>query len=92
MVVAAVVIFGLVFEFVNGFHDAPNAIATIVATRVLSPLQAVTMAGVLNVLGAVSGTGQSPGLAGDHHRAVGGSISELTEVEAAHPQPSVGGV
>jgi PiT family inorganic phosphate transporter len=47
---------GLVFEFVNGFHDAANAIATAVATRVLRPAQAVLMAGVLNFAGAVTGT------------------------------------
>src|SRR5215212_7480270 len=46
---------GLIFEFVNGFHDAANAIATIIATRVLSPLAAVLMAGALNFLGAVTG-------------------------------------
>ena len=50
-----VVVFGVVFEYVNGFHDAANAIATVVATRVLSPLQAVTMAASLNFLGALSG-------------------------------------
>lgn len=47
---------GLVFEFVNGFHDAANAIATAVATRVLRPALAVVMAGVLNFAGAVTGT------------------------------------
>ncbi|MBI4493607.1 MAG: inorganic phosphate transporter [Chloroflexi bacterium] len=51
-----VLVLGLVFEFVNGFHDAANAIATVVATRVLPPLTAVLMAGVLNFLGAISGT------------------------------------
>ncbi len=50
-----VVILGLVFEFVNGFHDAANAIATVVATRVLTPMQAVLMAGTLNLVGALSG-------------------------------------
>jgi inorganic phosphate transporter, PiT family len=50
-----VIVFGLIFEFVNGFHDAANAVATIIATRVLSPLSAVLMAGVLNFLGAVTG-------------------------------------
>ncbi len=44
----------LAAEFVNGFHDAPNAIATVVSTRVLSPQRAVTMAAVLNVVGALS--------------------------------------
>lgn len=51
-----VVALGLAFEFMNGFHDAANAIATVVATRVMRPLVAVLMAGVLNLLGALSGT------------------------------------
>ncbi|HIM47928.1 MAG TPA: inorganic phosphate transporter, partial [Dehalococcoidia bacterium] len=42
--------------FANGFNDAANAIATVVSTRVMSPLVAVTMAGVMNFLGALSGT------------------------------------
>lgn len=56
MIVVAVVVLGLVFEFVNGFHDAANAIATVVATRVLTPLQALLMAGTLNLVGALAGT------------------------------------
>jgi PiT family inorganic phosphate transporter len=52
---ALVVILGLIFEYVNGFHDAANAIATVVATRVLTPAQAVLMAGSLNLVGALSG-------------------------------------
>src|SRR4030081_2184233 len=47
---------GLAFDFINGFHDTANAIATVVATRVLSPGRAVLMAGVLNFVGALSGT------------------------------------
>jgi PiT family inorganic phosphate transporter len=47
---------GLLFDFVNGFHDTANAIATSVATRVLTPGQAVSMAAVLNVVGAFTGT------------------------------------
>lgn len=43
-------------EFVNGFHDAPNAIATVVSTRVMRPYQALLMAAVLNVTGALWGT------------------------------------
>jgi PiT family inorganic phosphate transporter len=46
----------LVAEFVNGWTDSPNAIATVVSTRVLSPYQAVIMATVLNAVGAMSGT------------------------------------
>jgi PiT family inorganic phosphate transporter len=55
-IVVAVVILGLVFEYVNGFHDAANAIATVIATRVLTPLQALLMAGTLNLAGALAGT------------------------------------
>lgn len=43
-------------EFVNGWTDAPNAIATVVSTRVLTPLQAVVMAALFNLVGALSGT------------------------------------
>lgn len=43
-------------EFVNGWTDAPNAIATVVSTRSLTPLQAVIMASVLNLVGVFSGT------------------------------------
>ena len=39
------------FDFVNGFHDSANSIATIVATKVLNPVQAVTMAAVCNFIG-----------------------------------------
>src|SRR5438067_13919417 len=51
-----IIVLGLVFDFINGFHDTANAIATVVATRVLSPGRAVLMAGVLNFVGALSGT------------------------------------
>jgi PiT family inorganic phosphate transporter len=46
----------LAAEFVNGWTDAPNAIATVVSTRVLTPHQALGLATVLNVLGTMSGT------------------------------------
>ena len=46
----------LAAEFVNGWTDAPNAIATVVSTRVLTPTQALGLATVLNVLGTMSGT------------------------------------
>jgi PiT family inorganic phosphate transporter len=50
-----VVLLGIAFEFVNGFHDAANAVATVIATRVLTPLQAILMAGALNLVGALTG-------------------------------------
>jgi inorganic phosphate transporter, PiT family len=43
------------FEFANGWTDAPNSIATVVSTRVMRPLPAVVMAGMLNLVGALSG-------------------------------------
>src|SRR5579884_2467621 len=42
----------LVFDFLNGFHDAANSIATIVSTRVLTPLQAVMWAALFNFVAA----------------------------------------
>lgn len=45
----------LVFTFTNGFHDAANAIATVVGTRVLTPRQAVIMGAITNFIGALSG-------------------------------------
>ncbi len=53
----AVIVIALAFDFVNGFHDAANAIATVVSTRALPPRVAVTMAVTLNFLGAFMFTG-----------------------------------
>ena len=49
-----VIALALVFDFINGFHDTANSIATSVSTRVLSPMQAIMMAAVLNFLGALT--------------------------------------
>src|SRR5512141_1251351 len=51
-----VIVLATVFDFINGFHDTANAIATSVSTRVISPKVAVAMAAVLNMAGALSGT------------------------------------
>jgi inorganic phosphate transporter, PiT family len=51
-----IVVLGLGFDFINGFHDTANSIATTIATRALSPAVAVSMASVFNVIGALSGT------------------------------------
>lgn len=51
-----VIAMALVFEYINGFHDTANSIATVVATRVLTPRQAVVMAAGTNLLGALWGT------------------------------------
>ncbi len=51
LVVVIAIFLALVFDFLNGFHDAANAIATIVVTRTLTPLQAVMLAGFANFVG-----------------------------------------
>ena len=56
IVLIIIIALGLGFDFINGFHDTANAIATSVATRVLTPGQAVCMAAILNVVGAFTGT------------------------------------
>ncbi len=51
-----VVLAAIVFEYINGFHDAANAIATVVSTKVLTPRQAIAMAAFFNLTGALTGT------------------------------------
>ncbi len=46
----------LAFEYINGFHDTANAIATVVATKVLTPRKAILLASVMNFMGAMTGT------------------------------------
>ncbi|HWU75789.1 MAG TPA: inorganic phosphate transporter [Rhodanobacter sp.] len=55
-IVIAVVVIALIFTYINGFHDTANSIATVVATKVLTPGQAVLMAAGTNLLGAFMGT------------------------------------
>jgi PiT family inorganic phosphate transporter len=50
------VVLALLFDFSNGWHDCANAVATVVSTRVLSPVAAVLLAGLLNVAGAFFST------------------------------------
>ena len=49
--VILVIVLALAFDFLNGFHDAANAIATVVVTKTLTPGQAVLMAGFANFVG-----------------------------------------
>lgn len=51
-----VIILALLFDYINGFHDTANAIASAVATKALPPGVAIVMAAILNFLGAVTGT------------------------------------
>ncbi len=50
-----VIVLAIGFAVINGFNDAANAIATVIGTRVLSPLRAVVMAAILNFAGAATG-------------------------------------
>jgi inorganic phosphate transporter, PiT family len=52
----AVVVIAVVFDYINGFHDTANAIATSVATRALPPRIAIVMAAAFNFIGAFAGT------------------------------------
>jgi inorganic phosphate transporter, PiT family len=54
-IVIAVVVVALGFDYTNGFHDAANAIATSVSTRALTPRVALTMAAIMNFVGALLG-------------------------------------
>ena len=51
-----VVLAAIAFEYINGFHDAANAIATVVSTKVLTPRQAIALAAFFNLTGALTGT------------------------------------
>jgi len=53
--VLTVIMIALVFEYINGFHDTANSIATTVSTKVLTPRQAVVLAASFNLLGALVG-------------------------------------
>src|ERR1700709_2163067 len=50
-----VLLAALAFEYINGFHDTANAIATVVSTKVLTPRQAILLATVSNLIGALLG-------------------------------------
>ena len=52
VIVVVVVVTALAFDFTNGFHDTANAMATSIATGALRPKVAVTIAGILNLIGA----------------------------------------
>jgi PiT family inorganic phosphate transporter len=56
VILVLVVAAGLAFDYINGFHDAANAVATVVSTGVLPLRTAVLMAAILNLIGALTGT------------------------------------
>ncbi len=73
ILVVVIVVLALAFDFINGFHDAANSIATVVATRVLTPYQAVAWASLFNFVAVFSvGTGVA--------KTMGKGIVDLTYV------------
>jgi inorganic phosphate transporter, PiT family len=48
--IIAIIALALIFDYINGFHDAANSIATVVSTKVLTPFQAVVWAAFFNVV------------------------------------------
>ncbi len=71
VLILAVIVIALCFDYTNGFHDAANAIATSVSTRALTPRAALIMAASMNLLGAFLGTGVA--------QTVGSGIVQLPE-------------
>lgn len=68
-----VIILALGFDFINGFHDTANAIATSVSTRALKPRTAILMAAVMNFLGAIMFTGVA--------KTIGGSVADPAKLD-----------
>lgn len=54
-IIFTVIIVALIFEYINGFHDTANSIATVVGTKVLTPRQAILLAALTNLVGALAG-------------------------------------
>ena len=65
VLILTVIVLALLFDFINGFHDTANAIATSVSTRAIKPAHAIIMAAVLNFLGAIYSTGVAKTIGGD---------------------------
>jgi len=65
MLLMGVVLFAVIFDYINGFHDTANAIATVVSTNVLHPRTAILMAAVFNFAGAFYGTSVAKTIGGD---------------------------
>lgn len=72
-VIGIVIFLALAFDFINGFHDTANAIATSVSTRALPPRVAILMAAVMNFAGALTFTGVA--------KTIGGSIADPTQLD-----------
>src|ERR1043166_91055 len=74
--VVLIITIALLFDFINGFHDAANSVATIVATQVLSPAQAVVWAAFFNFVAAFTALALGTGVA----KTVGAGMVDLKVV------------
>ncbi|MCL6639220.1 MAG: inorganic phosphate transporter [Firmicutes bacterium] len=73
LIIGAVVILALSFDFINGFHDTANSIATSISTKALPPRLAITLAACMNLLGALAFTGVA--------KTIGGKIADPLKLE-----------
>jgi len=73
VIISIVVFLALSFDFINGFHDTANAIATSVSTRALSPRNAILLAASLNFIGALTFTGVA--------KSIGGKVADPATLE-----------
>ncbi|ACX63285.1 inorganic phosphate transporter [Paenibacillus sp. FSL H8-0457] len=73
LVLVIVVFLALAFDFINGFHDTANAIATSVSTRALKPRVAILLAASMNFVGAMMFTGVA--------KTIGGSVADPTKLD-----------
>jgi PiT family inorganic phosphate transporter len=71
--IVIIVLFALIFDFINGFHDTANAIATSVSTKALPPRFAVVYAAVLNLAGALTSTAVA--------KSIGGKIADPLQIQ-----------
>lgn len=71
--VVAVIVLAVSFDFINGFHDTANAIATTVSTKALPPKTAIALAAVMNFVGALAFTGVA--------KTIGGKIADPAKLE-----------
>ncbi|SHK62676.1 inorganic phosphate transporter [Desulforamulus aeronauticus] len=73
IIIIAVVILALSFDFINGFHDTANSIATAISTKALKPAYAIMLAASMNLLGALVFTGVA--------KTVGGKVANPANIE-----------
>lgn len=73
LIILIVIFLALAFDFINGFHDTANAIATSVSTRALKPRTAILLAACMNFLGAIMFTGVA--------KTIGGSVADPAQLD-----------